>query len=69
MHQGKIILVCALVVSVAMTANAQCVDEGECSLKSYSTADCTLLSKPEDGDRLVKEHTVWESDLEQLWHL
>ena len=31
MHQGKMILLCALVVvSVAMTANAQCVDEGKC---------------------------------------
>ena len=35
MHQGKVILLCALVVSVAMTANAQCVDEGKHLVLQY----------------------------------
>ena len=53
MHQERICLLCALVVSEAMTANAECV------LKSYSTVECKMLSKPKDEDCLVKEHTVW----------
>ena len=65
MNQGKLILLFALVLSVAMTANTECVDQSEYSyMLWHSRVYFAYYSKPKTDDHLVLKIAVLEVDHE-----